>query len=265
MNPAADSSWHQRNGQLFVEERSIDGGGTPQVFLHGFTQTSRSWDPYVALLDQSTPMLRVDMPGHGRSTHIRADLPATADLIAAQCGLADYIGYSMGGRVALHVALQHPQCVRRLVLISATAGIANPDERQKRRSDDAVLADSIKDLGVPQFINQWLAQPLFSRLPTSQADVSDRCRNTVEGLAQSLRDSGTGSQESLWERLHELTMPVLLIVGEEDVKFCKIAHEMKALIGDNARLEMIAEAGHTVHLEQSQQVAELFSGFLQTH
>jgi len=264
MNPAADSSWHQRNGQLFVEERSADGGGTPQVFLHGFTQTSRSWDPYVAILDQSTPLLRVDMPGHGLSTHIRADLPATADLIAAQCGLADYIGYSMGGRVALHVALQHPQCVRRLVLISATAGISDPDQRQKRRSDDAVLADSIGELGVSRFINQWLAQPLFSRLPTSQADVSDRCRNTADGLAQSLRDSGTGSQESLWERLHELTMPVLLIVGEEDDKFCKIAHEMKALIGDNARLEMIAEAGHTVHLEQSQQVAQLLNRFLQT-
>jgi 2-succinyl-6-hydroxy-2,4-cyclohexadiene-1-carboxylate synthase len=262
MNPAAESSWHPRNGQLFVEERSNDGGGTPQVFLHGFTQTSRSWEPYVALLDESTPMLRVDMPGHGLSTHIRADLPATADLIATQCALGDYIGYSMGGRVALHVALQHPQSVRRLVLISTTAGIANPDKRQRRRSDDAVLADSIAELGVPQFINQWLAQPLFSRLPTSQADVSDRCRNTAEGLGQSLRDSGTGSQESLWERLHELAMPVLLIVGEEDVKFCNIAHEMKNLIGDNARLEIIAEAGHTVHLEQSQQVAELLTDFL---
>jgi len=208
-------------------------------------------------------MLRVDMPGHGLSTHIRADLPATADLIATQCGLADYIGYSMGGRVALHVALQHPHCVRRLVLISATAGIANPDERQKRRSDDAVLADSIGELGVPQFIKQWLAQPLFSRLPTSQADVSDRCRNTAEGLGQS-RDSGTGSQESLWERLHELAMPVLLVVGEEDIKFRNIAHEMKDRIGDNARLEMITEAGHTVHLEQSQQVAQLLNRFLQT-
>ena len=264
MNPAADSSWHQRNGPLFVEERLIDGGGTPQVFLHGFTQTARSWDPYVALLDQSTPMMLIDMPGHGLSTHIRANLPATADLIAAQCDLADYIGYSMGGRVALHVALQHPQCVRRLVLISATAGIADIDERQKRRSDDAVLADSIGELGVPQFINQWLAQPMFSHLPTSQADISDRCRNTIKGLAQSLRDSGTGSQESLWERLHELAMPVLLIVGEEDVKFCNIAHEMKALIGDNARLEVITEAGHTVHLEQSQQVAQLLNRFLQT-
>lgn len=262
MSPTADSSWHQRNGQLFVEERSIDGAGTPQVFLHGFTQTSRSWDPYVALLDQSTPMMRVDMPGHARSTHIRANLPTTADLIATQCGLADYIGYSMGGRVALHVALQRAQCVRRLVLISATAGIADADERQKRRSDDAILADSIMDLGVPQFISQWLAQPMFSGLPTSQADVSDRGRNTVQGLGQSLRDSGTGSQESLWERLPELTMPVLLIVGKEDIKFCNIAHEMKGLIGDNARLEVIAGAGHTVHLEQSQQVAQLLQEFL---
>ena len=262
MNPAADSSWHQRNGQLFVEERAIDGGGTPQVFLHGFTQTSRSWDPYVGLLDESTPMLRVDMPGHGLSTHIRANLPATADLITTQCGLADYIGYSMGGRVALHVALQHPQCVRRLVLISATAGIADIDERQKRRSDDAVLADSIGELGVPQFINHWLAQPMFSRLPTSQADIIDRCRNTVEGLAQSLRDSGTGSQESFWERLHELAMPVLLIVGKEDAKFCNIAHEMKDRIGDNAQLEVIAGAGHTVHLEQSQLLKRLLTEFL---
>jgi 2-succinyl-6-hydroxy-2,4-cyclohexadiene-1-carboxylate synthase len=154
--------------------------------------------------------------------------------------------------------------VRRLVLISATAGIADPDERQKRRRDDAVLADSIGALGVPQFIDQWLAQPMFSRLPTSQADVSDRCRNTADGLAQSLRDSGTGSQESFWERLHELAMPVLLIVGKEDAKFCKIAHEMKGLIGDNAQLEVIAEAGHTVHLEQSQQVAQLLNRFLQT-
>ena len=186
------------------------------MLVHGFTQTGRSWDRVAARLAERHTVVTVDAPGHGESGAIRADVPAAAALLGAAGGPATYVGYSMGGRLCLHLAVDQPELVRRLVLVSATAGIDDAAERATRRQADEQLAASIERDGVDAFLDRWLALPLFATLPRDAAGLDDRRRNTADGLASSLRLAGTGTQEPLWDRLPELPMPVLLVAGALD-------------------------------------------------
>jgi 2-succinyl-6-hydroxy-2,4-cyclohexadiene-1-carboxylate synthase len=156
----------------------------------------------------------------------------------------------MGARLCLHAALQHPEQVQSLVLISGTAGIENHEQRIVRRSSDEQLANHIEQVGTEAFITEWLSRPMFSNLRSSPADIRDRNRNTATSLANSLRLAGTGAQQSLWGSLDSLEMPVLLIAGEQDEAFCSNAARMKEIIGDNATVAIVKNSGHSVHLEQ---------------
>ncbi|MDQ1426202.1 MAG: 2-succinyl-6-hydroxy-2,4-cyclohexadiene-carboxylate synthase, partial [Acidimicrobiaceae bacterium] len=186
----------------------VMGAGAPRVVCcHGFTQTGRSWHAAASLLARQHEVVTVDMPGHGDSGHAPADLWAAADLVGSAGGVGVYIGYSMGGRVALHLALLRPELVSALVVVGATGGIDSSVERARRRAADDDLAATIERNGVDHFLTEWLAQPLFASLPAAAADVDDRRRNTAVGLAASLRHTGTGTQEPLWDRLALLDMP----------------------------------------------------------
>jgi 2-succinyl-6-hydroxy-2,4-cyclohexadiene-1-carboxylate synthase len=233
-----------------------------QVLLHGFTQTSRSWDRYIDLLQPEQSIIRFDAPGHANSTSVSADLPTTATMVAEQGAKADYIGYSMGARLALHIALLHPDSVRRLVLISGSPGLRTNAEQIERQRSDEQLAREIRQVGVSQFVSKWLSNPMFANLVSTEGDIKDRLRNSVDGLVSSLTMSGTGSQQSLWDRLSELSMPVLLIVGENDQKFRQINSEMKNLISSQTELVIIQNAGHAVHLEQPKQCVSVIANFL---
>ena len=224
--------------------------GARLVLVHGFTQTSRCWGPFGDALGERHRLRLVDAPGHGASSHPNAELPEAARLLGATGGRGVYIGYSMGGRMALRLALDAPELVNRLVLISASPGIADPTARAVRHEHDDALAERLEKIGVAAFVDEWLAQPMFARLSAAAARRDERLRNTASGLAASLRAVGTGAQDSLWDRLHELTLPVLVVVGADDHKFVAIAHEMCARIGANTEVASIDEAGHTAHLEQ---------------
>ena len=230
--------------------RTTQGDGAETVLVHGFTQTSASWTPILDLVGPVGRRTAVDLPGHGWSGALRADLWRTGDLLAdvAGGGKATFVGYSLGGRCCLHLALAHPASVERLVLVGATGGIEDADERAQREARDRALADRIEQIGVEAFLDEWLAQPLFAGLTAEAAGREERLVNTPEGLAASLRLCGTGTQEPLWDRLPEVTCPVLLVAGEQDERFLAHAQRMAELLPDAAAV-IIPGAGHAVHLE----------------
>jgi 2-succinyl-6-hydroxy-2,4-cyclohexadiene-1-carboxylate synthase len=244
---------------LFAEEL---GKGRPLVAVHGFTQTHRSWLPVARRLERGNHFTLVDAPGHGGSSDIRADLWQGADLLAGVGGRACYVGYSMGARLSLHLALQHPDLVTGLVLIGVHPGIADPVERASRHADDDALARRVEADGVSAFVDWWLQRPLFSTLSASAAGREERLVNSAEGLASSLRLAGTGSQESLWDRLPELAMPVLVVAGGLDAKFADVGRRAAGAIGGNAELVLIPGTGHACHLEQPDAFCDVLAEFL---
>jgi 2-succinyl-6-hydroxy-2,4-cyclohexadiene-1-carboxylate synthase len=235
---------------LHADVHGSPANGSRVVLVHGFTQTRRSWAPLLPRLEAAHEVVAVDAPAHGRSAAHRTDLVAGARLLGEAGGEAAYVGYSMGGRLALHLALDQPHLVRRLVLVGATAGLDTEEERAQRRAADEALAAGLERDGLDAFLERWLANPLFATLPKDAAGVEDRKENTVEGLAASLRLTGTGTQEPLWPRLGGAAMPVLLVVGERDEKFTALAHRLAAGWGGPAEVAVIAGAGHACHLER---------------
>lgn len=234
------------------------------VLAHGFTQTSKSWDITVRALAERLDTERitaVDLPGHGDASAVEADLWTSAQYLLDRGGPGVYVGYSMGGRVALHAVLSFPESVRGLVLIGATAGIDDVSERAARRQADERLAHHLSDVGVERFVDEWLANPLFAGLAPDAAQRGDRCRNTAEGLASSLRLSGTGTQAPLWSRLAEIDTPALVLAGEHDDKFAELGRRLADGLPQGT-FALIDDAGHSVHLEQPEATAAAIAGWL---
>jgi len=236
------------------------GSGRRLVLAHGFTQTARSWGPFAALLEPGRQLVRVDLPGHGGSAAVRATLPESGRLLVAAGGDRpfDLLGYSLGARVALHAALDRPDVVRRLVLVGATAGIEDETARRARRERDEALARNV-EADVDGFLARWVAMPMFAGVP--DPGLTERRRNTADGLASSLRLAGTGAQEPLWDRLGSLTCPMLAIAGADDVRFAVAARRM-ARLAPHASVSLVPGAGHAVHLVQPRLTARIVEHFL---
>jgi len=256
---------------------TVIGEGPRLVMAHGFTQTGAVWGSLDTRLATDHQVVRVDMPGHGSSAPVRADLPNGAARLGAVGGRAAYLGYSMGARFCLHLALDHPELVASLVLISGTAGIEDPDERADRRARDEGLADQLdpprsgaeepESAGDAQarldaFLRRWLDTPLLAGIPAEADGWAERRGNTGPGLASSLRLAGTGTQVPLWARLSGLDMPLLIVTGELDDTFTDIGRRMADAIGDNATQVVIEGAGHSPHLQEPARVAREIRAFL---
>ena len=237
------------------------------VALHGFTGGGSDFDPLRASLPAHTSLVSPDLPGHGSQCLLEDlsaySLPAHLAAIseAATEPQITLLGYSMGGRLALHWAIAHPERIRRLILVGASPGLATAEERDERRLGDATLAEFIRTRGLEAFFKYWHNQTFFQpmlRLPKERLDpiLARRAQNSPEGLALSLENVGTGTLPSLWHRLKEIRFPVDLVAGEHDVKFTRIAHEMGAHL-PKARHSLIEGAGHAVHLEKPADLAML--------
>jgi 2-succinyl-6-hydroxy-2,4-cyclohexadiene-1-carboxylate synthase len=233
------------------------------VLLHGFTHTGAGWDPVRSELGERYRGLAPDIRGHGSASGrapvtLGAVMEDTRALAPQRFTLA---GYSMGGRLALHLALAHPARVERLVLIGASPGIADPHERDARRQADERLADEIERSTIEEFAARWEATPVLAGLSPDvlEAVRADRLRSTPAGLARALRGLGTAALPPVWERLQELAMPVVLVVGERDQKFRAIAEETAGEIPE-AEVVVVPGAGHAVHLEAPRLVAEIVAG-----
>lgn len=253
--------WRPLAGRLAAEVAGPNGAPR-MVFVHGFTQTGNSWKPVAEhFVCGGHQCVVLDLPGHGGSAHLRADLRRTADMVASVGGQGVYVGYSLGARVALHVALLYPHEVEAVALIGGNPGIDSDTERALRRDADDRLAVHLEEVGLHRFLEEWTAQPLFGVLTPEQVDLDDRLRNTVEGLASSLRQSGTGTQMPLWSRLRELSMPVLAMAGADDQKFAAIAQQLAESVPDG-RSVLISDAAHAAHVQQPAAVIDAVERWL---
>lgn len=221
---------------------------TTVVLLHGFAGTGRAWDPVVARLDpERYTALAPDLRGHGAARDARpvSFAACVADVLAAAPGRFDLCGYSMGGRIALHVALAAPERIERLLLVATTAGIEDAAARAARHADDEALAAFADAATIEQFADRWAAQPLFAGTPPDAARLwrADLLRNDPRALAASLRGVGSGAMAPLWERLGELTMPATVLVGERDAKFVALGERLAGAL-PGAELVVVPGAGH---------------------
>lgn len=231
--------------------------GTPEpqtvVLLHGFGGTHRAWDGVTALLPRERYRpLALDLPGHGEAAD--AARPITFEgcvehVLARAPGSFVLCGYSMGGRVALHVALAAPRRVSRLVLVASSAGIEDERERAARRDADGLLARQLETEPYERFVERWRSQPLFVDEPPEVGELAraDQRRNSPTALAAVLRGIGTGEMAPLWDRLGELAMDVAVVVGERDRKFRALGERMAELLPRGE--PVVVAGGHGLPLE----------------
>ncbi len=229
------------------------------VLLHGFGGTHRAWDGVIAALDRERYRpLALDLPGHGDAAD--AERPITfagcvAHVLARGPERFALCGYSLGGRLALHVALAAPERVTRLVLVSSSAGIEDPRERAARSESDSRLARELEGAPFEDFIGRWRSQPLFADDPPAVRALAreDQRRNRPDALAAVLRGIGTGEMASLWPQLGALELPVTIVVGARDAKFRALGERMAGMLADGALV--VVSGGHNLALESPRAVA----------
>jgi 2-succinyl-6-hydroxy-2,4-cyclohexadiene-1-carboxylate synthase len=282
----------------------VAGHGQPILFLHGFSGSGLSWAGVAGLADRFRAIVP-DLPGHGgtgwaadepgRSTdpsaagssrparggrsapgrltvdpRPRASVERTADDLAAiarrlRVGRVHLVGYSLGARIGLRLAVAHPEAIGRLVLEAPSAGIADPDDRAARLARDTELARLAVGEGIEAFAERWEAEPVLAGEAAMSAAARDRQRairraNTPLGLAASLVHAGQGAMEPLHDRLGEVRAPTLVVVGADDPARARAEEVAAGLPG--ARLAVVDGAGHAPHLERPDRFHALVLDFL---
>lgn len=246
-------------------------GAPALLLLHGFMGSRGDWAPVIAKLAGSRRCIAVDLPGHG-GTGAPADeklwtpggcVAALAALLAEHGG-GVVAGYSLGGRLALQLAVEHPRVVTRAVIISGTPGIAGECGRGQRRNQDEGGARKLEKGGLEAFLEEWYRLPLFAALrehPRFPEVLAKRRRNDPLLLARSLREMGTGTQASLWEELPRTRMPLLFLAGERDEKYVDIAFDATARCPKGEAV-VVRGRGHALAEEDPEAVAREIAGFL---
>lgn len=236
--------------------------GTPVLFLHGFTGSGTDWLPVIGALEADRCLYTVDLPGHG--ANVLADEGEDAFTMAAvvrqlhtaveQIGRpVVLVGYSMGGRVALSYAAEHPEMMHAMILESTSPGLRTDEERQKRKRRDDQLAETLERNGMVWFVRYWERLPLWDTQRSLPDEIwtwqqDQRLANDPVGLARSLRGYGTGVMPPRWNDLRRMKFPVQLIVGELDEQYIEYNSLMKTLL-PRASLAIIPAVGHNTHLE----------------
>lgn len=253
----------------------IKGTGYPLVLLHGFTGDSTTWDVFERSWSKERQVISIDIVGHGKSdspsdvkryemlSAVR-DIKEILDLL--HINKTDILGYSMGGRLALSIAMEYPLMVRKLLLESASPGLKTLEEREARRQQDEKLSQYIVENGIEKFVAHWENIPLFSTqkklsLSIQRSIQKQRLTNSLTGLSNSLLGMGTGTQPSWWDSLDKLEADTLLLTGSYDQKFCQIAEEMYKRI-KQVEWTTIEKSGHAIHVEQPEKFGTIVSRFL---
>lgn len=247
---------------------------TGVFFLHGFSGSAKD---FFFLIDKNLEanLIFIDMIGHGES-----DSPSSIsfysqnELIRQIDKIIDYFsfpevilfGYSMGGRAALSYAIKNQHKLKALILESSSPGIIDQNEAQKRRQEDKELAEFILSNNIDSFVEKWMSLPLFDSLKLLPFDKylkhkGEKYRNNKRGIANMLRGFGQGTMTPLWNEIETLAIPVLLIIGEKDLKYKEINYEMQNRI-KNCALEIISNSKHIPHLENEERFVEVVKLFL---
>ena len=247
------------------------------LFLHGFLGSGSDWVPIARQLENDYCCILVDLPGHGESdieANGNPDLffTETVDALAEELSRSAapepcfLVGYSMGGRIALSLALRYPELFEKAIIVSASPGLRTEEERLSRRESDEGIARKIEK-NFEGFIQAWYDQPLFATLKNHsvfQETEQKRKINNPANLDSALRLLGTGRQPSLWDELQKNRVPVQFFVGEKDLKFVEIGRQMVNLCPDSS-LEIFAECGHTLHFENRELFLDRLRKFFNKH
>ena len=251
----------------------VAGDGPPVTLLHGFTQSGRSWRELIAHMPEGWKWIVPDLRGHGETQLRHGALcsmdACTADLVRLWDALgverSHIVGYSMGGRLALHITARRSNRVVSLLTVGAHAGLEE-DAREGRRRGDEGLAERIEKDGLEAFVNYWGSLPLFAGLerrgPAYVAEVrAERLRNHVAGLACSLRGMGAGAMHPLWDELAQVDFPCTFVAGQLDHGYVASARRLAATV-PHGRIELVLRAGHAAHQERPDAFARVLASHL---
>lgn len=169
------------------------------------------------------------------------------------------IGYSMGGRLALHALLEGGPW-HAAVIISANPGIRDAGEVSSKRSQDTVWATRALTQSWAEFLNDWNAQPILGGAMRDEREDKKLIQRRRE-IARSFVDWSAGNQQSLWSRLSEIKVPVLWVAGENDPKYVAIAKEA-ASGSDGFRVEIAPDSGHRVPWDKEAWLVERIHSFI---
>ncbi|MEA2628480.1 MAG: 2-succinyl-6-hydroxy-2,4-cyclohexadiene-carboxylate synthase [Chloroflexota bacterium] len=252
----------------------VIGEGTPVTLLHGFTQSGRSWHEIVSKMPPGWQWILPDLRGHG-STHVKPGAPHTMEACTADLEMlwdhlgitgSHLVGYSMGGRLALHVAASTPSRVLSLFTVGAHAGL-DEDAREGRRRGDEAMAQRIESDGLEAFVNYWSSLPLFAGLerrgPSFVAQVrAERMNNRTAGLAESLRGMGAGAMRPVWDELARVHCQCTFVAGQLDHGYVASARRLAESVA-NGRVVIVQRAGHAVQQERPDAFARLLLAHLE--
>jgi len=260
-----------------VTEFNVEKFGNPEkfplVFLHGFMGSADDWAEISQSLVDDYYCFAFDLPGHGKTKVISND-----DYLIENCaskiiewtdnninGKFNLCGYSMGGRLALYIAVNYPDKINRVIVESASPGLKTEEEKQKRIQVDSLRAKRLLMEPLDQFLDDWYELPLFGTINKKSDEYKNmiirRLKNNPKSLAKSLIYMGIGNQPSLWNHLDKIKSRLLLLVGEKDNKFKIIADEI-ARQCVKAQIKIVQDAGHTVHMNNKIKYIDTLRRFL---
>jgi 2-succinyl-6-hydroxy-2,4-cyclohexadiene-1-carboxylate synthase len=236
--------------------------------------STKDWGPVMDRLADACCCIAIDLPGHGQSTGLEEADAYTFSGAAAgvvqviketRVNSATLVGYSMGGRIALYVAMHYENACSKLVIESAGAGISEDSERKRRLAADRGRAKELAQGRFEDFLRTWYCQPIFQTVAEDserlEVLIQQRLLNDPKELARAMSGLSLGVQPSLWHQLPELFIPVLLIAGDKDSKYKDIVQSMGELM-PRGRVVIVSGAGHNVHQEQPVLVSDRIKEFV---
>lgn len=249
--------------RLFAQIAQQKFAQTHHCFFHGFLGSPNAWRTIAneLHLDYTAEFL----PGHGVNPIL--DAGATwndvVDSIAQNLPKTPAVlcGYSLGARLALSLAIRHPDRVLSLCLFGVNPGFRSEPERAARSTWETQLEQRLHKQGLADFVKEWEELPLFASQKLLPETVvaqqrADRLGHDRHGIAWALRVLGAGKMPDLWPHLSSLNMPITLVTGTGDENCTAIARQMQA-VNPHIVYEVIADCGHNPLLEKPERVAEI--------